>query len=115
MKSAFISIFILIITMGICDAQTTASVTTVGKSSARATTITQNLTQELALSPSQATQVQTLFAQHLQQVELVVESNQNNKPDAASQLHTLVAQRETNLQAILTPQQYTLYRSNKSK
>lgn len=116
MKSIILSSFIIVINLGICNAQTTTGSTApANKLNTRVETVTQHLTQQLNLSPSQQEQVKVVYQNSLQQIQQVVEANNGDKSVAAEQMHTLIAQRNIALQNILTPSQLTIYNSNTKK
>lgn len=112
-KTLFFSSFILIISLGICNAQT--STVSSGKLNARTESITSNLKTQLGLSPVQEEKVKNLYQESLQQIQQVVESNNGNKSVASDQIQTLIQQRETVLQTILTPKQLSIYNTASRK
>lgn len=115
MKTIFLSTLIIIISLGICNAQTSSTATHPDRQTSRVENVTTRLTQQLSLSPAQKEQVTALYQQSLQQIQQVVESNNGDKHLANEQIQTLIQQRETSLQTILTPTQYSLYRASGSK
>lgn len=115
MKTFFLSIFIIIISLGICDAQTSIGNQLPVRQNTRVESVTTKLTQQLSLSPAQQEQVKNLYQQNLQQIQQVVETNNSDKHLANDQIQTLIQQRETSLQTILTPAQFNLYRTSGSK
>ena len=116
MKSIILSTLIIVISLGICDAQTTTGSTApANKLTTRVETVTQHLTQQLNLSPTQQEQVKAVYQNSLQQIQQVVETNNGNKSLAAEQMQTLIDQRNIALQNILTPSQLTIYNTNTKK
>ena len=116
MKSIILSAFIIVISFGICGAQsTTNTISPEAKIKQRTETVTQHLTAELNLSPSQQEQVKTVYQESLTQIQNVIETNNGNKSVAADQVHTLIQQRNTALQSILTPAQLSIYTASNSK
>jgi len=113
MKTLFFSSVILIISFGICNAQT--STVSSGKLNARTESITNNLKTQLSLNPVQEEKVKNLYQESLQQIQQVVESNNGNKSVASDQIQALIQQRETALQTILTPQQLSIYNTASRK
>ncbi|TSA49714.1 MAG: hypothetical protein D4R43_03430 [Sphingobacteriales bacterium] len=115
MKSFLLSSFIIIISLGICEAQTSTNTSLPVRQNTRVESVTTKLTQQLSLSPAQIEQVKNLYQQNLQQIQHVVETNKSDKHLANDQIQTLIQQRETSLQTILTPTQFNLYRTSGSK
>ena len=113
MKTLFLSSFIIIISLGICNAQT--STVSSGKLNARTESVTSNLKTQLGLSLVQEEKVKNLYQESLQQIQQVFESNNGNKSAASDQIQTLIQQRETALQTILTPQQLSIYNTTSRK
>ncbi len=115
MRTIFFSALIIIISLGICEAQTSTNSSLPPRQNTQVESVTSRLTQQLNLSPAQKDQVTVLYQQSLQQIQQVVESNNNDKHLANDQIQTLIQQRETSLQVILTPAQFNLYRTSGTK
>ena len=115
MKTSILTSFIIIISLGICEAQTASNTVSPVRQTTRVASVTTRLTQQLSLSPAQQTQVTELYQQSMQQIQQVVETNNGDKNLANDQIQTLIQQRETSLQTILTPQQLTQYQLTRQK
>ena len=100
MKTLLLSTIISIFGFGICSAQSTdENLNMAAKINTRSERVTQNLTQQLSLNPSQQEQVKVVYQESLQQIQQLFQSNDENKTVVNDQINTLIQQRQVRLLA----------------